>query len=141
MISSGGTACFTGFEGLWIAETGGRLLPSPGRSERLYPLGGPDESGHDQKAAREKDNFENVRADSAEIEQAGHRPASGEGRAKHLRPDQNGGAYHREHIDPEDPACGRGFDGFVHDLVLWAAQSSSNRAADQALDLFAGAPF
>src|ERR1700694_5746466 len=118
MISSGGTACFGGFEGLWIAANFSRLLPSLGRGKRLHPLGGPNEGGHDEKAAREKDNFENMSANGAEIEQAGHRPASRGSRPKHLRPDQDGGAYYREHIDPQDPARGHGFDRFVHDLVL-----------------------
>src|SRR5262245_21310866 len=69
-----------------------RVEVSAAVDEGLDALGVAHERRHDEDADDEEHGLQQIDSVNAEIEQAGHRPAAGEGSTEHFRADQNGGA-------------------------------------------------
>src|SRR5208283_2829338 len=72
------------------------------RRERLDAARGADELHHDDDTGQHEQPVENARANRAEREQVGDRPAAGKGGTEHFGADQNRRADHRQHVLPED---------------------------------------
>jgi hypothetical protein len=72
--------------------------------ERLDPARRAHELHHDENAAQHEQAVEQARADGAERQQIGDRPAAGERSAEYLGGDQDGGADDRQHVSPENAA-------------------------------------
>jgi hypothetical protein len=105
---------------------------SAARGERLDAMRGTNELSHDGQAADHEHDVEHARARSAEIEQGGDRPRTGERRAEHLGADQDGGADDGDNVKPVDAAA------LSHVGLLREAQSLRIRLRDQARTAIAG---
>ena len=86
---------------------------SVGRGERLDAARGADELHHHRDAAQHEHAVEQARAERADREQVGDRPASGESRAEYLDTDQDRRADDGEHVLPDDAAGALGC-GLIH---------------------------
>src|SRR5262249_12084503 len=84
---------------------------SVARCERLDALGSDDELDHDEDAEQKKPPLQ-VDGVLAVPGETGDRPAGREGGAEDFGADEDRRAYHRKHMDPDDPAAAS--RGVVH---------------------------